>query len=314
MRFRSEFSGQWGCSMWWDLDKDTGSSSWGSLGEGNWAPLAGTLGVMQCCCWDYIWSTSSRSQVHYMSLCEAEESWQRWAANLAWGVQGSSQTCHMAKVPKRDKPAWSTSRHSEFMRSFCRGVRGVRAAWQYDRASRLGPGSEGWLRSAWLSPARQTDGKRKIKTNLTSTDSSRHQNLIPKSKKAQLAAVLLRRVMHHPPEAARESRAQLKAPSPAWEPLSPRLPSWLTSMFWKEKCTHTLTNLSACPRSLLTFVLPYPIPGTIWIIQNRQSPNPALGYSTSLLLCLLEVTQDETSQPSEASGWCFCSKPSHSGI
>lgn len=87
MRFSNEFSGQLGCSVWWDLDKDTELRSWGSLGEGNWAPLAGTLGVMHCCCWGCIWSTSSRSQAHYMSICEAEESWQRWAANLAGGVQ-----------------------------------------------------------------------------------------------------------------------------------------------------------------------------------------------------------------------------------
>lgn len=94
---------------------------------------------------------------------------------------------------------------------------GCQSCYQCDRASRLGLGSEGWLWSAWLSPARQTDGKQRIKINLTSTDSSYHKNLLPKSKKAQLAAVLPQKVMYHSPKADRESRARLKVPSPAWE-------------------------------------------------------------------------------------------------
>lgn len=114
--------------------------------EEDWAPLARTLGMMQCCCRGYVWSTSSRPQVLPVHL------WGRRQFTALGckpgvrsepkeeGVQGSSPICHVAKVQKRDKPDWSASRQSEFR---FRGIRNVSAAWQYDRTSRLGPGSEG---------------------------------------------------------------------------------------------------------------------------------------------------------------------------
>lgn len=145
--------------MWWDLDKEAGSSSLRSLGEGGWNLTAGSLGVMQCCCRDYICSISSRSQVLRVHLwgrreftvlgckCGGYESKEE-------GAWISSQICHKIKVQKHDKPDWRKSREPEFMRSFWRGVRDVNAAWRYDKVSVLRLGSEDQSQSAWLSPAR----------------------------------------------------------------------------------------------------------------------------------------------------------------
>lgn len=75
-------------------------------------------------------------------------------------------------------------------------------------------------------------------------------------------------------------------------------------MFWKEICTHTLTNLSACPQPLLACAaLSHPR----YHLKNSEQAitKSSLGIQQELALVPPGSDSDVSSQPSEAPGWCF---------